>query len=66
MCDAAGCPRRVEFIAMPDSLRGQYQSYTQADLTRLRAAGYTGTFTTLEDGIRQYVQNYLATENPYL
>ncbi|MFS8370723.1 ADP-glyceromanno-heptose 6-epimerase [Acetobacter indonesiensis] len=66
VCDAAGAPREVEFIDMPDSLRGQYQSYTQADLTRLRAAGYTGAFTSLEDGIRQYVQTYLATENPYL
>lgn len=66
VCDAAGCERRVDFIDMPESLRGQYQSYTQADLTRLRAAGYTGTFTTLEDGIRQYVQGYLATGNPYL
>ncbi|MCI1437632.1 MAG: ADP-glyceromanno-heptose 6-epimerase [Acetobacter indonesiensis] len=66
VCDAAGAPRQVEFIDMPDSLRGQYQSYTQADLTRLRAAGYTGAFTSLEDGIRQYVQTYLATENPYL
>lgn len=66
VCDAAGVARKVEFIDMPESLRGQYQSYTQADLTRLRAAGYTEAFTPLEEGIRRYVQDYLATGNPYL
>ncbi|MFT9398541.1 ADP-glyceromanno-heptose 6-epimerase [Acetobacter sp.] len=66
VCDAAGMPRQVEFIDMPESLRGQYQSYTQADLTRLRAAGYSKPFTSLEDGIRHYVQDYLATPNPYV
>ncbi|QEO17415.1 ADP-glyceromanno-heptose 6-epimerase [Acetobacter vaccinii] len=65
VCDAAGCERRVEFVDMPPSLHGQYQSYTQADLTRLRAAGYTGRFTTLEEGVRRYVQDYLATPHPY-
>lgn len=65
VCDAAGCQRRVEFVDMPALLQGQYQSYTQADITRLRAAGYTGRFTTLEEGVRRYVQNYLATETPY-
>jgi len=50
---------------MPENLRGQYQSFTQADTTKLRAAGYGGQFTPLEDGIRQYVQNYLAQPDPY-
>ena len=65
VCDAAGYKRCVEFVDMPISLRGQYQSYTQADMTRLRAAGYTGHFTSLEEGIRRYVQDYLATATPY-
>jgi ADP-L-glycero-D-manno-heptose 6-epimerase len=50
----------VEFIDMPASLQGQYQSFTQAPMERLRAAGYAGQFTPLEEGIRQYVQNHLA------
>ncbi|CAP54871.1 ADP-glyceromanno-heptose 6-epimerase [Gluconacetobacter diazotrophicus] len=66
VCDAAGRPRQVEFVDMPDALRGHYQSYTRADMTRLRQAGYARPFTSLEDGIRRYVQDYLATDDAYL
>jgi ADP-L-glycero-D-manno-heptose 6-epimerase len=65
VCDAAGLPRRVEFIDMPGNLRGQYQSFTQAPMERLRAAGYAGQFTPLEEGIRRYVQDYLAGSDLY-
>ena len=65
VCDAAGQPRQVEFVDMPTKLRGQYQSFTQADMTRLRAAGYPGQFTPLEDGIRRYVRDYLASFDLY-
>jgi ADP-L-glycero-D-manno-heptose 6-epimerase len=65
VCDAAGLPRRVEFIDMPEALHGQYQSFTQAPMERLRAAGYAGQFTPLEDGVRRYVQDYLAAGDPY-
>jgi ADP-L-glycero-D-manno-heptose 6-epimerase len=57
--DAAGKPRQIQFIDMPASLAGQYQSFTQAPMDRLRAAGYSGQFTPLEEGIRRYVQEYL-------
>ena len=43
----------IEYIPFPDSLRGKYQSFTQADVRSLRAAGYLKPFTSLEDGIRQ-------------
>jgi len=66
VCDAAGAPRRVEFIDMPETLLGQYQSFTEARTERLRAAGYPGQFTPLEEGIRRYVQDFLATGEPYL
>ena len=66
VCDAAGVERRVEFIDMPESLRGQYQSYTQAEMGRLRDAGYAGPFTSLEDGVRRYVQDYLLQADAYL
>ena len=59
VCDAAGRPRDVAFIDMPAGLRGQYQSFTQAPMDRLRAAGYAGQFTPLEEGVRRYVQDYL-------
>jgi ADP-L-glycero-D-manno-heptose 6-epimerase len=50
---------------MPDSLRGQYQSFTEARMDRLRAAGYPNDFTPLEEGVRRYVQHFLATPDPY-
>ena len=65
VCDAAGRSRAVEFIDMPVTLRGQYQSFTQAPMDRLRAAGYAGQFTPLEEGIRQYVQDHLAAADRY-
>ena len=43
-------------IPFPDELVGRYQAYTQADLTRLRGAGYEGDFTALEDGVAAYVR----------
>ncbi|MBN8875378.1 MAG: ADP-glyceromanno-heptose 6-epimerase [Rhodospirillales bacterium] len=66
VCDAAGKPRQVEFIDMPSSLKGQYQSFTQAPMERLRSAGYAGQFTPLEEGIRRYVQDHLAQHDPYV
>lgn len=51
---------RINYIDMPVSLRSKYQYFTQAAMGKLRAAGYTQAFTSLEDGIREYVQGYLA------
>jgi ADP-L-glycero-D-manno-heptose 6-epimerase len=65
VCAAAGAAQDVEFIDMPESLRGQYQSFTEADMTRLRAAGYAGQFTGLEDGVARYVRDYLRSGEPY-
>ncbi len=65
VCDAAGVPRAIAYIDMPDKLRGQYQSFTEAGTARLRAAGFGGQFTPLEDGIRRYVQDYLRQPDPY-
>lgn len=46
----------IEFIEMPEILRGKYQYFTQADMSKLRAAGYTAPFTSLEDAVLDYVQ----------
>jgi ADP-L-glycero-D-manno-heptose 6-epimerase len=51
---------------MPADLLGQYQSFTQAPMQRLRAAGYAGQFTPLEEGIRRYVQDHLATADRFV
>ena len=47
---------RITEIPFPDDLRGKYQAYTCADLTRLRAAGYGREFTALEQGVATYVR----------
>lgn len=57
---AMGLEPRIEYIEMPVSLRSKYQYFTQAEMGKLRAAGYAQAFTSLEDGIRDYVQGYLA------
>lgn len=57
---AMGLEPNIEFIEMPPALRSKYQYFTQAEMGKLRAAGYTRAFTSLEDGIREYVQGYLA------
>ena len=54
-------PPRIEYVDMPDVLRGKYQYRTVATIDRLRAAGWTQPFTTLEDAVRDYVRNYLVT-----
>lgn len=66
VCDAAGQQRAVEFIDMPASLRGQYQSFTEARMDRLRAAGYTRPWTSLEEGVHRYVGGHLVAGQPYL
>ncbi len=46
----------IDYIAFPDSLKGKYQHYTQADLTRLRASGYTAPFLTVDEGVSRYIR----------
>jgi ADP-L-glycero-D-manno-heptose 6-epimerase len=65
VCRAAGVAPSVEFIDMPAALRGQYQSFTEAPMERLRAAGYGRPFTALEDGIAQYIGGHLSRPDPY-
>jgi ADP-L-glycero-D-manno-heptose 6-epimerase len=50
---------QIDFIDMPDVLRGKYQYFTQADVAKLRAAGYNRKMTPLGDAVRDYVQHYL-------
>ncbi|SMH51461.1 ADP-glyceromanno-heptose 6-epimerase [Mesorhizobium australicum] len=45
----------IEFIEFPDHLKGSYQSYTEADMSRLRAAGYNGSFRSVETGVKDYI-----------
>jgi ADP-L-glycero-D-manno-heptose 6-epimerase len=49
----------IDFIEMPEILRGKYQYFTQADVAKLRATGYTRAMTPLTESVRDYVQNHL-------
>lgn len=49
----------IEYVEMPDNLKGKYQYFTQADNDKLIEAGWNRAFTSLEDGVKDYVQNYL-------
>jgi ADP-L-glycero-D-manno-heptose 6-epimerase len=54
--NALGVEEKIEFIEMPKELQGKYQYFTQAEMAKLRAAGYEKAFTSLEDGVRQTVE----------
>lgn len=56
---AMGKAANIEYFDMPERLRGQYQYYTKATIEKLRSVGYDQPFRSLEDGITDYVQNYL-------
>ena len=49
----------IEFIDMPEDIRGNYQYFTEANMTRIRQAGYTKDFWNFEDSIADYVKSYL-------
>jgi ADP-L-glycero-D-manno-heptose 6-epimerase len=55
-------PERIEFVEMPNVLRGKYQYYTCARVERLRATGYDRPSTPLADAVTDYVTNYLVPQ----
>lgn len=59
-------PLQIHYDEMPNELRDKYQYFTEAKMDRLRAAGFTQPMHTLEDGVKDYVQNYLMKDDPYL
>ncbi|MDR3520891.1 MAG: ADP-glyceromanno-heptose 6-epimerase [Acidocella sp.] len=65
VCAANGVRERITYIDMPPALIGQYQSFTQARMDRLRAAGFTRHFTTLEHGVQRYIQQFLKQPDIY-
>jgi ADP-L-glycero-D-manno-heptose 6-epimerase len=65
MFKALGRAPAIEYIDMPEAIRGQYQYFTQAEIENLRRAGYNGDFTPLEDAVGKYVTGYLDTADRY-
>ena len=62
---AAGKTPRIEYVDTPESIRDKYQYFTEARMERVRAAGYAGQSTPLEEGVRRYVQDFLMQADPY-
>jgi ADP-L-glycero-D-manno-heptose 6-epimerase len=62
---AMGKEENISFIDTPIDIRDKYQYFTEANMTKLKNAGYKKEFYSLEDGIRDYVQNYLREKNYY-
>ncbi|WP_374599256.1 ADP-glyceromanno-heptose 6-epimerase [Brevundimonas sp.] len=62
---AAGKAPRVDYVDTPESIRDKYQYFTEARMERLRAAGYSGQSTPLEEGVRRYVQGFLSRPDAY-
>lgn len=56
---------KIEFIPMPEDIRDKYQYFTEANMQKLKDAGYSDSFYSLEDGVNDYVRNYLAKGNFY-
>jgi ADP-L-glycero-D-manno-heptose 6-epimerase len=59
-------PARLEYVDTPPNVLAHYQYFTEARMERLRAAGYAQPFTSLEEGVADYVQRYLSRPDPYL
>lgn len=55
----------INYIPTPEAIRDKYQYFTEANMAKLRKAGYAAEMTSLEEGVRLYIQDYLATEDPF-
>ena len=53
-------PPQIEYIDTPEDIRDKYQYFTQAEMSKLRQAGYAAPFYTLEDGVGEYVKDFLS------
>jgi ADP-L-glycero-D-manno-heptose 6-epimerase len=65
MFRAMGREPAIEYVDMPENIRGQYQYFTQAETANLRRAGYNADFTPLEDTVADYVTGYLDRSDRY-
>jgi ADP-L-glycero-D-manno-heptose 6-epimerase len=56
---AMGKKEQIGFVDTPEDIRDKYQYFTEADMSKLKLIGYDRPFTELEDGVNDYVSNYL-------
>jgi len=62
---ALGTAANIQYIDMPEQIRGSYQYFTESEVDRLHGAGYNGGFTPLEDAVGLYVKGYLDRADRY-
>jgi ADP-L-glycero-D-manno-heptose 6-epimerase len=62
---AVGKPADIHFVDTPVSIREKYQYFTEAKMDRLKAAGYCAAFTSVEDGVADYVARFLSQPDPF-
>lgn len=62
---AAGLAPKINYIEMPEELKAKYQYFTEANIAKLRAAGFTQPMTELEDGVGRYVRDFLSQSDRY-
>ena len=62
---AVNKPAAIHYIDMPEEIRDKYQYFTEANMTRLREAGYTDATYSLEEGVKDYVDHYLSKDDQY-
>lgn len=65
VCSAMHREPKIEYVDIPDQLKDKYKYFVQADMSSLRAAGFSREFMTLEEGVHEYVQRYLMSSDPY-
>lgn len=63
---AMGAEPQIDYVDMPEELKGKYQNFTQADMGWLKRESCPVTFTPLEQGVADYVRGYLAQDDPFL
>ncbi|MDZ4666999.1 MAG: ADP-glyceromanno-heptose 6-epimerase [bacterium] len=63
--DALNLPENIQYIPIPEDIRDSYQYFTEANMNKLISAGYNKEFTSLEDGVKEYVSEYLEKEKWY-
>ena len=60
-----GNPDEIKYINMPNDLKGKYQYYTKARIDKIRSIGFGDNFKNLNEGVKDYLKNYLLTSDRY-
>ncbi|MBT7689471.1 MAG: NAD-dependent epimerase/dehydratase family protein, partial [Nitrosomonadales bacterium] len=65
LVNTKGQPDEIKYIDMPNDLKGKYQYYTQANMDKMKSIGFKNNFKNLNEGVTDYLENYLLTSDRY-